>query len=248
MSKTIEELEAELERMRKEMAGADDNDQGDTNDDDQEDDSEEDQSSEENTDEDNSEESEEELTEEAKKVAKLKASLDNLDKKLKAEAKARAEAEKKLKDAEIAKLIGEGKEKEALQAQMEQAQAELAELREENVSLKRDSVLDKALAGVEFRNDRSRAMARREIVENLTQGEDGSWMSKEGNSIDDYVAAYAQSEDNSFLFKQKTNRGSQTQPGSTPTTGTETPTSILDIPQDQFMKQMEKKLRGQGIR
>lgn len=251
MPKTIEELEAELNRMREAMAGDnDDNANGnedDTNEDDDANDDDNNASDEgNNNDEGSDEDNQETLSEEEQKVAALKASLDKLDKKLKEEAKARVAAEKKLKETEIARLREEGKEAEALKAQMEQVEAELAVLREENVTLKRDNVLDGVLSSVEFRNDRSRAMARREIVENLTQGEDGSWMSKDGKAINDYVSAYVEDENNSFLFKQKTNRGSQSQPGSQPNPGNETPKSILDIPQDQYMKQIEKKLRARG--
>lgn len=250
MPKTIEELEAELNRMREAMAGDnDDNTNGNDGDANEDDDANDDgnASGEGNTnDEGSDEDNQGNLSEEEQKVAALKASLDKLDKKLKEEAKARVAAEKKLKETEIARLREEGKEAEALKAQMEQVEAELAVLREENVTLKRDNVLDGVLSSVEFRNDRSRAMARREIVENLTQGEDGSWMSKDGNAINDYVSAYVEDESNSFLFKQKTNRGSQSQPGSQPNPGNEKPKSILDIPQDQYMKQIEKKLRARG--
>ncbi|QGH74597.1 hypothetical protein KNU84_gp107 [Bacteriophage DSS3_VP1] len=248
MAKTAEELEAELERLRKQLAGEESNENGETSEEETNEDETENEDNGEANEETNEETENKQLTEEEIKVAALKESLNKLDKKLKEEAKARAAAEKKLKDAEIERLRSEGKEAEALKAQMEQLEAELAVFRDENTALKRDRVLDDALSGVEFRNDRSRAMARREIVENLTQDENGSWVSKDGSSIDDYVTAYTELEDNSFLFKQKTNRGSQSQPGSTPNTGDETPKSILDVPQDQFMKQIEKKLRSQGLR
>lgn len=63
---------------------------------------------------------------------------------------------------------------------------------------------------MEFRNDKSRDMARREIVEQLIQGEEGAWVHSSGITISDFVESYAKSDDNSFLFRPKSNSGAGT--------------------------------------
>jgi hypothetical protein len=77
----------------------------------------------------------------------------------------------------------------------------------ETTKLKRDGVLNDALSSMDFRSDKSREMARQDISNELVQDEEGAWVHKSGSNIRDYVEAYAQSEDNSFLFRVKSNTG-----------------------------------------
>jgi hypothetical protein len=96
---------------------------------------------------------------------------------------------------------------EALELEVADLKAKLGVYEVETTKLRRDGVLNDALAGMEFRNDKSRDMARQDIVSGLVQDDDGSWKHNSGTNINDYVAAYAQSEDNSFLFRTKSNTG-----------------------------------------
>ena len=63
----------------------------------------------------------------------------------------------------------EGKLQEALEMELADAKAKLASYQEQNTKLSRDNILNQALAGMDFRNEKSRDMARREIVESLIQ-------------------------------------------------------------------------------
>jgi hypothetical protein len=58
----------------------------------------------------------------------------------------------------------EGKLQEALELEVADLKAKLGVYEVETTKLRRDGVLNDALAGMEFRNDKSRDMARREIV------------------------------------------------------------------------------------
>ena len=89
-----------------------------------------------------------------------------------------------------------------------EANAALMELQKENTTLRRDQVVDHAIGSLEFRNERSREMARREIIGNLEKDETGNWKSRDGFNIDEYVNTFSKNEDNAFLFKPKTNTGS----------------------------------------
>ena len=51
-------------------------------------------------------------------------------------------------------------------------------------------------------------MAYRDVVEQLVQDKDtGQWVHRTGVSIKDFVSSFAKEEDNSFLFKPKSNSG-----------------------------------------
>jgi hypothetical protein len=146
----------------------------------------------------------------ADRLAKMKENMDRMSKERDDALKMKADMEAKAKEDAIARMKEEGKLQEALEMELADARAKLASFEEQNVKLSRDNVLNQALAGMEFRNDKSRDMARREIVEQLTQGEEGAWMHSSGLTISDFVESYAKSEDNSFLFRTKNNSGAGT--------------------------------------
>jgi hypothetical protein len=176
-------------------------------------------------------------------VAALKKSLNALDKKYKEALKEKKAAEKAAREVEIAALKKEGKELEALQKEMESTQAELELLREENVALKRDQVLDSVLNGREFKSERSRRLARKDIVDQLVKNEDGSWSSKDGKSIEDYASEYFEDEENRTLFlKAKVNTGASTGKEKGEMVSSDKVSSIFDIPQEQLIKQVKRKL------
>jgi hypothetical protein len=155
------------------------------------------------------------------RLAKMKANMDRMASERDEALKMKAEMEATAKEATIARMKEEGKLQEALEMELAEAKAKLEVFAKETTQLKRDGVLNDALAGMEFRNDKSRDMARREIVDQLVQNEEGAWVHSTGSNIRDYVEAYAKSEDNSFLFRVKSNTGAGTgNPAGAPSTDT----------------------------
>lgn len=144
------------------------------------------------------------------RLAKMKANMDRMAKERDEALKKAAEIEKAKKEAEIARMKEEGKMQEALEMELAEAKAKLSLYEQDITSLRRDSVVNDALSGLEFRNEKSREMARREIVDDLIQNEEGQWVHKSGSSIKDYISSYAKNEDNSFLFRIKSNTGAGT--------------------------------------
>ena len=153
------------------------------------------------------------------RLAKMKANMDRMASERDEALKLKVELEAKQKEETIARMKEEGKLQEALEMELAEAKAKLDVYAKETTQLKRDGVLNDALAGMEFRNDKSRDMARREIVDQLVQNEEGAWVHSTGSNIRDYVEAYSKSEDNSFLFRVKSNTGAGTgNPAGAPST------------------------------
>lgn len=144
------------------------------------------------------------------RLAKMKENMDRMAKERDDALKLKADLEAKSKEDAIARMKEEGKLQEALEMELADAKAKLASYQEQNTKLSRDNVLNQALAGMDFRNEKSRDMARREIVESLIQSEEGAWVHSSGMTISDFVESYAKSEDNSFLFRPKNNSGAGT--------------------------------------
>jgi hypothetical protein len=122
--------------------------------------------------------------------------------------KVKNQMEADAKAAKIAQLEKDGKLQEVAEMKIADLEAKLSIYQAENTKLNRDSVLQNALAGLDFKNDRSREMAYKDIVEQLSQTEEGVWRHTSGTSISDFVTGYSKSEDNSFLFRVKSNTGS----------------------------------------
>lgn len=141
------------------------------------------------------------------RLAKMKANMDRMSKERDEALKMKAEMEAKAKEETISRMKEEGKIQEALEMELAEAKAKLEVYAKETTALKRDGVLNDALAGMDFRSDKSREMARQDISSELIQNEEGAWVHKSGSNIRDYVEAYSQSEDNSFLFRIKSNTG-----------------------------------------
>ena len=155
------------------------------------------------------------------RLAKMKANMDRMAKERDEALKLKAELEKKAKEETMARLKEEGKMQEALEMELAEAKAKLDLYERDITSLRRDGVVNDALAGLEFRNEKSREMARREIVDELVQSEEGAWVHKSGTSIKDFIESYSKSDDNSFLFKVKSNSGAGTgTPAGAPATDT----------------------------
>lgn len=162
------------------------------------------------------------------RLAKMKANMDRMASERDEALKLKVELEAKQKEETIARMKEEGKLQEALEMELAEAKAKLDVYAKETTQLKRDGVLNDALAGMEFRNEKSRDMARREIVDQLVQNEDGQWVHSTGSNIRDYVEAYSKSEDNSFLFRVKSNTGAGTgNPAGAPSTDVSKPISEM---------------------
>lgn len=144
------------------------------------------------------------------RLSQMKNNMDRMAKERDEALKKAAEVEQARKQEQIKRLEEEGKLQEALEMKLAEAEAKLKVFEEENTRLNRDNVVNAKLANLEFRNERSRQMAYRDIVEQLVQNEDGLWVHKSGTNIQEFIDTYSKSEDNSFLFRVKANTGAGT--------------------------------------
>jgi hypothetical protein len=122
--------------------------------------------------------------------------------------------------------------------------AKLTAEQKRNVELTRDIDVRNALASHPFRNENAVEMAYREIVGQLVQNDQGVWVHKTGISIRDFVKGFADSDDNSFLFKAKASSGSGSN-GGKPSDTSGGKKSLFQLSQDEVLKlAKEGKLRG----
>lgn len=157
---------------------------------------------------------------------------------------ARDEALKKTKELEdqqkqdhLKRLEEEGKHKEVLELKLAEEKAAREVVEKRNTELTRDVNVRTALAGLEFRNEKAADIAYREIIGNLIRKDDGTWIHRSGISIHDYVEAFSKDEDQSFLFKTKTNNGggssSHSSGGGNPSGK---PKSLFSMSQEEVLK------------
>jgi len=111
------------------------------------------------------------------------------------------------KQAEIQRLQDDGKEVEALRLQHSELEGKYDALLEQNTKLSRDQLVDNAIAGLSFKNESAKRMAKSEIVGDLMKTEDGQWIHKSGVSVKDAVEVYSKERDKSFLFQPKPSSG-----------------------------------------
>lgn len=178
---------------------------------------------------------------------RLKQMKDNMDRMVRERDEAlkkAAEVEQAQKAAEIERLEAEGKLKEALEMKLAEANAKLKVFEEENTKLNRDNVVNTQLATLEFRNERSRQLAQRDIVEQLVQNENGAWVHKSGSSIQEFIDSYSKNEDNSFLFRVKANSGAGTATPSAPSQ-TDIPKSLSEMTSEEVLAMAAKGQLGQ---
>jgi len=173
------------------------------------------------------------------KLAKMKANMDKMAEKLAKSEKEKDDLDKSQKEEKMKQLEADGKLQELAEMKVTEAEAKLKVLTAENTSLKRDQVVSSALASLEFKNERSREMARRDVIDNLEQNDDGNWVSKDGKTIASFVEDYSKDPDNEFLFRAKMNTGKgMDNPGGTSDT---TPKkSVLDMTTDELLKLAQK--------
>jgi len=166
----------------------------------------------------------------------IKEKLDNAFSQRDEALKKIAQYEKEKRDQEIARLKDEGKHKEAFEKQLAEERAARELLEKENLELTRNNNVRASLTGLNFRNEKAVEMAFQEIVGQLVRNEQGTWVHRSGISVKDFVKAFAEEEENSFLFKAKVSSGSGSSgsnKGGTPPAGKQ---SIFDLPQDEVLK------------
>jgi hypothetical protein len=169
----------------------------------------------------------------------LKDVKQNLDKAYQArdELKSKVtEYEKKEKEATIQRMREEGKHKEVYEMQLKERDDALEALRKQNIELTRDLSVNDALKTLPFRSDNASKMAFREIVPQLVQNENGSWVHRSGVSIKDFVTVFAKDEEFSFLFKAKGNSGNGTTVAATNVSSSQGSKSLFDLPQKEVLK------------
>jgi hypothetical protein len=118
-----------------------------------------------------------------------------------------AELEEAQRNAKMEALKAAGKDVEVLEMKLAEIQGKLDAAQRKNIGYERDGTVREAMRGMEFRNERAEQMAFNDIVGNLVQNQDGTWVHKTGAAIKDFVTTYSKDEDNSYLFKSKTNSG-----------------------------------------
>jgi hypothetical protein len=151
------------------------------------------------------------------------------------------ELEQKERDAEIARLKEEGKHKEAYEAELADLRAKNEALEKMNTELTRNSEVSSKLNSYEFRTEKARNMAMQEITDALVKNEQGIWVHKSGQSIDEFIEAFAKDESNSFLFKQKQSQGSGTShPGTATPASTPTSKSLFEMSQAEVLEMARK--------
>jgi hypothetical protein len=178
------------------------------------------------------------------RLQQMKQNMDRMVRERDEALKKAAEVEQAQKAAEIERLEAEGKLKEALEMKLAEANAKLKVFEEENTKLNRDNVVNTQLATLEFRNERSRQLAQRDIVEQLVQNENGAWVHKSGSSIQEFIDSYSKSEDNSFLFRVKANSGAGTATPSAPSQ-TDVPKSLSEMTSEEVLAMAAKGQLGQ---
>jgi len=146
----------------------------------------------------------------ANRLSKMKSNVDRMAKERDEALKKAAEIEQQQKQETMKRLEEEGKLQELSEMKIADLEAKLKVYEEENTKLNRDSVVNSLLGSLDFRNDRSRQLAYRDIVEQLVQNDNGSWVHKSGTTIQDFITSYSDNEDNSFLFRVKANSGAGT--------------------------------------
>ena len=173
--------------------------------------------------------------------ARLKTIKENLDKAYGERDKLRdrlKEFERKEQEAKIKQMEEEGRHKEAMELRLAEKDAELSKKDQMILELTRDSSLNSALSGFEFQNPTAKEVARQQLVRDLIQNEKGEWMHKAGKSLTEAVTAFADDEQNAFLFKpkQSSGSGSKTLKPSQP----QAPSSVFDIPQSELLEKIRK--------
>jgi len=146
------------------------------------------------------------------------------------------ELKKQLREAELQKLKDEGKEKEHFEGVIADLEDTVKNLQQEIVELTRDNTVQKVLGGYKFRNKKAAALAASTVTDELVQDDKGKWVHNSGKSIEDYVKAFSEDEDNAFMFEPVENRGTQSPPGTKPGTKTTKSGSLFGRSQQEVLQ------------
>lgn len=125
-------------------------------------------------------------------------------------AKELAQLRANAKAAEIQRLQDEGKEAEALKMQLAELQGQLEATKEINTKLSRDQLVDNALAGLSFKSEYAKRVAKADLIAELVQSADGQWVHKTGASVNDAVDMFSKDADKQILFVPKNSTGAST--------------------------------------
>ena len=146
-----------------------------------------------------------------KEKAAFKAKLDELYKARDEAIKEKVALQEEKRQAEIKRMEEEGRHKEVAELKMAELQAKLETAQKENTRLSRDHAVTEAMRSMDFRSDIASEMARDRVISQLQQDENGQWVHRSGISIKEFVEHFSKDEENSFLFKAKTNSGAGSQ-------------------------------------
>lgn len=175
-------------------------------------------------DDDNKDDKDKQLSDAEKAAKALEDAKAAFKAKMDAAYKARDEALDKVKEfedkeraAEIQRLKDAGEHEKAHAAEMAEKDAIIRSLTETNTKLTRDIEVSNVLNAYEFRNERAKELAKRDIVSELVKNDDGVWVHKDGTSIKEFVKVFAGLDENSFMFKPKNSNGLGNDTTPTPT-------------------------------
>lgn len=154
-----------------------------------------------------------------------------------------AELEAREKEARLKQMEEDGRKVEALEERLAESSAKLQVAEKRIIELTRDVDVRDAMANLPFRSDRARNIATREIVDSLVQNDKGVWQHKSGVSVKDAVEAFANDDDQSFLFKAKQSSGTGST-GSAPKDGdrTDKKKSVFELTQAEMLERTRKRL------
>jgi hypothetical protein len=152
-------------------------------------------------------------------------------------------------EAETQALKDAGKHTEALERELatERENTRLANvktqsLQDSNTKLTRDAELRNELSATAFRTPAAQEMAMREIKSNLVRDDKGIWMHKSGVTIAAAVNTFVTAEDNAFLLKQKTSKGSGQKQFDTTQKSEKDSTSLFSKSQAEVLAEVTKRL------
>jgi len=180
------------------------------------------------------------------RLAKIKASMDALDKKYSEAIKENVKLKTSQSDSKQAQLRSEGKELEAEKLKRVELEEELAHYKEKLVSVTRDKELDTALNSLEFRSSFARAQAADWISKDLVLDKDGTWVHRTGADINAYVKTLTKNDDFSATFlKPKENSGANTSNARSGSNNQQKPKSLVGLSGAELIALAEKGMLGE---
>lgn len=150
------------------------------------------------------------------------------------------EFEQKEKEENLKRLTEEGKHKEVYDLKLAEEKAEKEVLAKKVTELTRDVTVRDVLKSYSFRNDNAADVGYREVISQLTQNDKGDWVHRSGVSIKDFVTSFASDENNSYLFKTKSNSGNGSESQKETNTNKTQKKSLFGMSQAEVLKLAEE--------